>query len=82
MTGYSVVQAFKAAAEKADSLDGKKVAAALETFKDQPLLIGPTTFSTDLHIDLTRPILIMEVQDGKTSVVESYKLAQPPKVTF
>ena len=41
--GYSAVQAWAAAANKAGSLEGSKVAAVLDTFDKKPLVIGPTT---------------------------------------
>ncbi len=82
VTGYSVVEALKAAAEKAGTTNGAAVAKALESFHGQPLLIGPTTFTPDLHIDLTRPILMMQIQHGRTSVVGRYALSKPPTIEF
>lgn len=82
VTGYSVIQAFKAAVEKAGTTEGTKVAVALESFKDEPLLIGPTTFSQDLHIDLTRPMLLMQIVDGVSSSLKTITLAKPPTVKF
>ena len=43
LRGYSAVQAWATAANKAGSLDGDKVAAVLDTFDKEPLVIGPTT---------------------------------------
>ncbi len=62
---YSAVQAFARAAQKAGSLDGAKVAAVLDTFKNEPLAAGPTTYTPDLHIQTTRPMALMQVTDGK-----------------
>ncbi len=45
LRGYSAVQAWADAANKAGSLDGYKVAAVLDTFDKQPLVIGPTTYT-------------------------------------
>ena len=53
------------AVEKANSLDTDKVRAALETFKDEPLLAGPTTFTPDIHINYQRDMIVIEVKDGK-----------------
>ena len=69
LRGYSAVQAFAKAAEKAGSFDADKVAAVLDTFKDEPLVIGPTTFTSDLHIQTTRPMTIVESQNGKFNFV-------------
>lgn len=72
MTGYALGQAFKLAIEKTKSLDGKKLAAALETFKDEQLITGPTTFTADQHLNGVRPMAIIEVQDGKHSFSEMF----------
>ena len=45
LRGYSAVQAWATAANKAGSLDGDKVAAVLDTFAKEPLVIGPTTYT-------------------------------------
>ncbi|MGV8955440.1 MAG: ABC transporter substrate-binding protein, partial [Cypionkella sp.] len=67
--GYSLIQAWARAAEKAGSFDADKVAAVLDTFTDEPLAIGPTTFTPDLHIQTRRPMTIIQSQDGKFSAV-------------
>jgi branched-chain amino acid transport system substrate-binding protein len=65
VTGYSVIEAWTRAVDIAKSLDTDKVRAALETFKDEPLLAGPTTFTPDSHINYKRDMIVMEVKDGK-----------------
>ena len=69
LRGYSMIQAWAKAAEKAGSFDADKVAAALDTFKEEPLVAGPTTFTPELHIQTTRPMTIVQAQDGKFSFV-------------
>lgn len=69
LRGYSAVQAWALAAERAGSVEPAAVAAALDTFKDEPLVIGPTTFSPDLHISTTRPITLVQAQGGTFSNV-------------
>ena len=59
LRGYSAVQAWAAAANKAGSLEGSKVAAVLDAFDKEPLVIGPTTYTSKLHIQTTRPMAIM-----------------------
>ena len=46
LRGYSAVQAWAIAANKAGSLEGSKVAAVLDTFDEEPLVIGPTTYTS------------------------------------
>ena len=49
-----------------------KVAAVLDTFKNEDLVIGPTTYSADLHIQTTRPMTIVRAKDGKFSAVGKF----------
>jgi branched-chain amino acid transport system substrate-binding protein len=70
LTGYSVIQAYAQAAERAGSLDSDAVVAELEKFNAEPLLVGPTTFTKDRHINHDRGQLIMKVENGKHKAVE------------
>ncbi|MEO7447790.1 MAG: ABC transporter substrate-binding protein [Humibacillus sp.] len=70
VTGPSTIQAIKAAYDKAGSWDGDKLAAAMEGFKDVPLMAGPTTFTPELHISVNRPMRVLEVKNGKLVFVE------------
>jgi branched-chain amino acid transport system substrate-binding protein len=74
LRGYSAVQAWAIAANKAGSLEGSKVAAVLDTFDNESLVIGPTTYTPDLHIQETRPMAIIGVQDGKFAAEGRYTL--------
>jgi branched-chain amino acid transport system substrate-binding protein len=65
VTGYSVIQAWAKAAENAKSIDADAVRTALNSFKGEPLLAGPTTFSETTHINHGRDMMIMEVVGGK-----------------
>lgn len=67
LAGYSVIQAFEIAAKRANSVAGDAVEAQLDTFKDVPLLVGPTTFTAERHFAGNRPIRIMQIQDGTFS---------------
>lgn len=70
LTGYSVIQAIKIAAERAGSVDSDKMKAEFEKFTAEPLLVGLTSFNELTHINFQRPMVIMQVQDGKHSFVE------------
>lgn len=72
LRGYSLIQAWAKAAQKAGSFDADKVAAVLDTFKGEDLVIGPTTYSADLHIETTRPMTIVQAKDGKFSAVGKF----------
>ena len=74
ITGYAVVEGWAKAVEKAQSFDTDKVRAALETFVDEPLAAGLTSFSADKHLVSGRPMLIMSVTDGKAAPVGFYDI--------
>jgi branched-chain amino acid transport system substrate-binding protein len=65
VTGYSVVQAWARAVERAGTLDSDAVVAELEKFKDEPLLAGLTTFTPELHTNVNRPMIIIGFHSGK-----------------
>jgi len=79
ITGYSVIEAFALAAKRAGTTDGAKLVAAYEKFRNEKLLVGPTTFTKDLHINLARGQLIMNVEGGKHRAIEWYTPKQVPK---
>jgi branched-chain amino acid transport system substrate-binding protein len=80
MTGYSVIQGWSRAVEKAKTFDTDPVREALQTFVDEPLLAGPTTFTKDTHINMQRDLILLEVKAGKPgNVVGIIKAAQMPK---
>jgi branched-chain amino acid transport system substrate-binding protein len=78
LAGYSVIEAFKLAIERAQSVDGDKVLDELNKFKDEPLAVGPTTYTPDLHISLTRPYAIVGITGGKGHFVDLLGLPEPP----
>ena len=78
LNGYSVVEAFKIAAERAGSLDNDAVLAELNKFDKQSLLWGATTFTPDMHIDLVHPMAIIQIQNGKGSHADTLTVKDPP----
>jgi branched-chain amino acid transport system substrate-binding protein len=76
--GYSVIEAYALAIKRAGSIDNDKVLAELNKFKNEDLAVGPTTFTTDLHINLTRPQAILGIKDGKGYFVDLIQLPEPP----
>jgi branched-chain amino acid transport system substrate-binding protein len=78
LRGYSAVQAWATAANKAGSLAGAKVAAVLDTFDKKPLVIGPTTYTSKLHIQTTRPMAILNATNGKFSCVGRFTVESFP----
>src|ERR1700735_1003862 len=78
LRGYSAVQAWAAAANKAGSLEGSKVAAALDAFDQKRLVIGPTTYTSKLHIQTTRPMAILQATNGKFASVGRFTVESFP----
>ncbi len=72
LRGYSMIQAWARGAEKAGSFDAEAVAAAMNGFSDEALMIGPTTFTPELHISTIRPMTIVKAQNGKFSAVGKF----------
>ncbi|NMI01838.1 ABC transporter substrate-binding protein [Pseudonocardia acidicola] len=70
LTGYSSVQALARAIERAGTTDSKAVAAKLDTFTDEDLLLGPTTYTPTCHIPSFRPQLVIQYTAGKPAVVQ------------
>ena len=64
------MEALKTAIEGAGSLDTDKIVSELQSFKDEPLLQGPTTFMADDRQSFGRPMRIIQVQNGKFSFLE------------
>jgi branched-chain amino acid transport system substrate-binding protein len=50
----------------------------LDTFDQEPLVIGPTTYTSELHIQTTRPMAIIGVTDGKFSAVGRFTVESYP----
>lgn len=76
--GYSMIQAFVKALEIAGTDDPAAVVKAMETFRDVPLLVGPTTWTHDTHIQVRRPFTFLEVQgDGHMHFIEKYAAEKP-----
>ncbi|MGH7006513.1 MAG: hypothetical protein ACREIP_21410, partial [Alphaproteobacteria bacterium] len=66
------------AMERAKSAEPAAVKAALEGFKAEALLVGPTTFTDKIHINFDRPLAIIGVDGGKHKFVERRAPQKPP----
>jgi branched-chain amino acid transport system substrate-binding protein len=75
--GYSMMQLYAAAVEKAKTTDAKAVVAALESFQDQPTVEGPFSFSHDLHIQKKMQFTIMGTNNGKLGAIEIWNTTTP-----
>jgi branched-chain amino acid transport system substrate-binding protein len=75
--GYLVVEMWARAVEKAGTFETDAVVAAMETFRDEPFLIGTRTFTNILHHQNSGPYLIVETTDGKPAVADSFTISEP-----
>jgi branched-chain amino acid transport system substrate-binding protein len=76
--GYADMQLWSRAVERAKTFDAKAVADVLEKFDNEPSLIGPVTFSKNLHITTKYTFQIVAVEGGTRKYVGSIE----PKTTF
>jgi branched-chain amino acid transport system substrate-binding protein len=69
---YAFLQLWQKAVEKAGTLDAAKVVAVMNTFKDEPTILGPRSFSDKLHDQDRANYFIIEINDGKGKVLPDY----------
>lgn len=73
--GYSAMQMIAKAIERAGgSTDGAALAKQLDQFKDEPLLMGPTTYTPETHIINGRPMKVIKYTDGKPAYDETLEV--------
>lgn len=77
--GYVAIESLAKAIEKAGSTDADKVKAALESFSDEPLIVGPTTYTPQCHVPYGRPLAVIEFTDGKPRHLETIKPENVPQ---
>jgi branched-chain amino acid transport system substrate-binding protein len=78
--GYEVVETIAKAVVKAGgSTDGPALAKAIESFRNEKLLVGPTTYSASCHIPVGRPMAILRIQNGKPHFLSYSKPKRIPK---
>jgi len=82
ITGYSVVQAWARAAQRAGNFDTDKVRAELEKFTDEPLMVGLTTYTPKLHTNLNRPMLMVAIKDTKPDSLGYYDIRKHDYVVW
>lgn len=75
--GYLVIEMWARAVEKAGTFDTDAVVAAMETFREEPFLIGTRTFTNILHHQDRAPYLIVETTNGKPAVAADFTISEP-----
>lgn len=88
INGYSIIEAVARAIEIASAkagkftTDGKALAAALETFSGESLLVGPTTFTKTSHLDMNRPEAVIYVNDNKAQLKGYFAPKAVPPISY
>jgi branched-chain amino acid transport system substrate-binding protein len=77
--GYEIVETIaKALAKDGGKKDGPALAKAIESFKNTPLLVGPTTYSKNCHIAVGRQMAMIAIQNGKPHFLSYTKPKKVP----
>ena len=79
LLGYSLVQTIAKGVEPAGTTDGEELAEALETFEDEPLLAGPTTYTEDCHVPV-EPLAADDPVRGREAALDRRRSSSPEKV--
>jgi len=75
--GYVMVEMWAKAVKQAGTFETEAVIAALETFRDEPFLVGTRTFTDKLHHQNYAPYLIVETTNGKPAVADEWTISEP-----
>jgi len=75
--GYVVFEMWAKAVEKAGTFDSDAVVEALESFREEPVLVGTRTFTDQLHHQNFAPYLIVETTNNQPAVVDSWTISEP-----
>ena len=62
--------------EKAGTIDAAKVVAVLNTFHDEPTILGPRSFSAKLHIQDQSPLFVVSISNRTGKVVDSWRISE------
>jgi branched-chain amino acid transport system substrate-binding protein len=71
---YAWLQEWAKAVTKAGTTEGKAVVAVMETFKDEPSILGPRTYTHKWHVQTSIPMTIVEDHEGKQKVIDVVRI--------
>jgi branched-chain amino acid transport system substrate-binding protein len=74
---YTILQLWAKAVEKAGTVDAAKVVAVMNTFKDEPTILGPRSYSPKLHIQDQAPYTVIEISDRKGTTLDTVRISEP-----
>jgi branched-chain amino acid transport system substrate-binding protein len=73
---YAFLELWAKAVERAGTVDTDKVVAVLNTFHDEPTILGPRSFSPKLHIQDQSPLDIISISNRTGKVVDSWRISE------
>ena len=76
--GAAIMDLYKKAVIAAGTTSAQAVHAKLDTFRNVPTIVGATTYTKTAHIALNRPMEILQIQHGKISYLETWKVRKSP----
>lgn len=79
--GYSMIDVWAKAVERAKTTEAASVVEELEKMTDEPTLFGPRTFTAELHHQNKARYLIVDVERGKPGVVDQWTISDPVPLT-
>ena len=76
-SGYALIELLTRAIERAGGVDSAALAAEFEKFDEEPTIVGPMSYTTDLHIQRKGRFLVVGIQRGKPQSIEYWTNAIP-----
>jgi branched-chain amino acid transport system substrate-binding protein len=73
---YAFLQLWSNAVEKAGTIDAAKVVAVLNTFHDEPTVLGPRSFTAKLHIQDQSPLFVVSISNRAGKVVDNWRISE------
>ncbi|MGH0349018.1 ABC transporter substrate-binding protein [Sinorhizobium meliloti] len=74
---YTFLDLWARAVEKAGTADAASVVPVMEQYKDEMTMIGPRSFTSQLHIQDDAPMQILKYENAKPKVVDQYRISEP-----
>jgi branched-chain amino acid transport system substrate-binding protein len=74
---YAALQLWADAVKKAQTIDASKVVEVMNSFHEEPTVLGPRSFTPKLHIQDRAPILIVEISKRAGKVVGKWEISEP-----
>ncbi|WP_284944321.1 ABC transporter substrate-binding protein [Acidisoma cladoniae] len=74
---YAWLQLWAKAVTTAGTTDAKAVSAIMQTYTDQPTVLGPRSFTPRMHIQTNIPMTIVDIAGGKQIAITQWQVKAP-----